>query len=169
MKRLLSTFLIVGSTLSCSSSLQRTISRPVLPLSEIPQIGQVLNNPPESSVFEVSCSSCVKPSYEATIDGIPFTVAIHPDTKAVVYVATSAPTFSTPEGVKVGVHFWSVADLASGEPIREPGWGEYVCFPSGWCGYLSNCSVRDEQPGFGCEPIDDQTDVVFLFKRGDAE
>jgi hypothetical protein len=76
-------------------------------------------------------ASQLSPSLLVRLQDTVFTVAVSAHGR-VSYIGTSAPSFSTPEGVRVGTPYSAVRTLATSESICELGWGCYSRLPSGW-------------------------------------
>lgn len=159
------TSILIGLALGgCTSS--RQLDCPIrVDLFEQPRLGDTLEGRLPTNCYTLARSAQMWPSVEATVDSIEFEVGFDRESHRVHWVETQSPGFETPEGVRPGVLYQEVAHLAIAEPLREVGWGEYVCFESGWCAYLTTCGLFDIGASFGCVEIDDQTRVQFVFQR----
>jgi len=80
------------------------------------------------------------PAYVLVVDGIPFTLSV-PDgiEPRIEYVATDAPGFVTPGGLKVGSTYRELMAQALAGIVEEPEWGFFACLPSRWTAVLA-CS-----------------------------
>ncbi len=97
-------------------------------------------------------------SYAWTSSGTPFQLAVD-ETGKVVYLSTDAPSFATPENVRVGMSLKDALLLASHGLQKETGWGYYVTLPSGWCAALTRGETMTEQD------LDQETPIKWLFRR----
>jgi hypothetical protein len=134
-------------------------------LDHLPALGDRLPELPETRCDVMTSSGSIDPSYDTTIDGIEYCVAVRTQDSAVRWISTHSQAFSTPDGAQIGDQFGLLPESVAGVAVSEAGWGDFVCFPSGWCAYLSNCGIDSESFQYSCEPISGTTTISFFFKR----
>ncbi len=105
------------------------------------------------------------PFETVTVDGVPFQIGVN-DHGCVVYVATTDPRFSTPEGIAPGATLDAVLGTGAEKPLNELGWAAYTTLPSGWSAAFESVRKGDgeasnrETSYYGADPR-----VAWVFKR----
>jgi hypothetical protein len=131
----------------------------------VPEIGETIDQRIESDCELMTASAQTWPSVEVEVEEITYTVAFHRKTHSVTWVSTASRRFETPDGVSPGDSYDSISHLVVSGPHCERGWGEYTCFESGWCAYLSPRSWHDFLESLNCEEKDAQRFVGHVFQR----
>ena len=125
--------LVIASAivLACTAPPAVPAEQSPLPVSALPDLGSPFPPAQGSAHLEMTGPSQLSPSRLVRLQDSVFTVAVSTHGH-VSFIATSAPSFSTPEGVRVGTPYSAVRTLVGSEPICELGWGCYSRLPSGW-------------------------------------
>lgn len=94
---------------------------------------------------------------EIKIKGINFNLVLHgTDT---TYLATIEESFTTPEGLSVGMQLSELPIDIQKDLTKEPGWGYYYKLPSKWAlGFCEGTSCTDNYPT-------SHSKVKWIFKR----
>lgn len=125
MKRVL-TFLLL------SAIAQAGESSPRISLAELPGIGAVLSNLPDSRISTLVNSGTMAPTYDTKIKGIDYIVAVSREKHEVLFVSTESQKFRTPDGFSMASSFREILARFPQGKRHEEGWGTYVLLPSGW-------------------------------------
>lgn len=136
------TVILSAGTVACVTHPPSESMRPcfetILRLERVPQLGERLSHLEPSCTRTMAASAQMWPSYEAIVTGIKFTVGTDADAH-VRFLATTDPSFATPEGLHVGDAVAAAVRAAPTQSIvREPGWGHYIALPSGWYAFIDD-------------------------------
>ena len=144
--------------LACSTPPAVPAEPSPLPVSALPALGSPFPPALASPHLEMTGPSQLSPSRLVSLQDSVFTVAVSTHGR-VSYIATAAPSFSTPEGVRVGTPYSVVRTLAASGSICELGWGCYSRLPSGWHAAFSFSDALNGQT------LPNDAAVRWLFKR----
>lgn len=150
--------LLVTLILVTSCATKEFFKVPELKLSQLPEIGAIIKNPPKSRTLTMTSSASTDPEYQMKINAINYSVALNAVGK-VKYIATDDISFSTPEGLKIGDSYSKVKEITKKTFIEESGWGYYIKLPSGWCaGFCEGKTCTSE-------PLNETSTIDWFFKR----
>jgi hypothetical protein len=126
--------------------------------STLPEIGQRMPCQVSKTNIYMISSAQLSPGCEVKVGGITFFFASN-DRNRIVYLSTEDPSFSTPEGIRVGSVLTDVLSSGGGEVLAEGGYAYYCRLPSGWYAQFPGI------PGVLGEPPVNTSKVQVLFKK----
>lgn len=142
--------LIIILVASCSNSL--TINKIKIGMKITKEIAKS-----PTGVSLLTSHSNFAPTYEITIDGIMYTIAIN-EQKKIIYIDTIDPNFKTEEGFCMKTTFKEIF-ATTNQIKKEPGWAFYIPLKSGW-----NAAFKISRSESESKPQDNDTAICF-FKR----
>ena len=110
-----------------------------------------------SKQYLLTSSSDLEQSYETTLNGIRYSIAID-ENKRITYIGSFDPDFKTEEGYSIKTTFKEIFTSINKIEL-EPGWAFYVPLRLGW-----NAAFKLSKAGAESKPKDDDK-VGFFFKR----
>jgi hypothetical protein len=119
------------------------------------QVDSKLKNP--FSKMIMIASGQISPYKEIKIQGINFNLVL--DGADTTYLATTEESFTTPEGLSVGMQLSELPTDIQKDLTKEPGWAYYYKLPSKWSlGFCEGPSCTDNYPT-------SHSKVKWIFKR----